>query len=135
MWRRKLIHKYTNIYILYKIYIVKATCIWKFVQCHFKASKLSAGCGGYLEKIYKILIHILDLKTGFPFANFFIQSNFFRSKTIKSRIGSWVLPLLLVRQCSKLSSCAISRKTYESNFKKLWSRFRPPKSFYRFYLY
>ena len=34
----------------------------------------------------KILVDILDLETGFPLANFFIQSDFFRSKTIKSRI-------------------------------------------------
>ena len=34
-------------------------------------SKLNAGCGGYLDKIYKILDEILDLKAGFPLANFF----------------------------------------------------------------
>ena len=66
-----------------------AICIWKFVQCHFKASKLNLGCCGYLDKIYKILVDILDLKAGFPLANFFIRSDFFRSKTIKSRIGSY----------------------------------------------
>ena len=44
-----------------------------FVQCHFIASKLDAGCGGYLDKIYKILGDILDLKVGFPRADFFIQ--------------------------------------------------------------
>ena len=66
----------------------KATCIWKFVQRHFIASKLNAGCGGYLDKIYKILVDILDLKAGFLLTNFFIRSDFFRSKTIKSRIGS-----------------------------------------------
>ena len=69
--------------------VSKATCIWKFVQRHFIASKLNAGCGGYLDKIYKILVDIIDLKAGFPLANFFIQSDFFRSKTIKSRIGSF----------------------------------------------
>ena len=31
---------------------------------------------------------------------------------------SWVLPLLVVRQCSKLSSYAVSRKTNEANLKK-----------------
>ena len=41
-----------------------------------------------MDKIYKILVDILDLKAGFPLANFFIRSDFFRSKTIKSRIGS-----------------------------------------------
>ena len=34
---------------------------------------------------------------------------------------SWVLPLLVVRQCSKLSSSAISRKTNESNLRK-WQK-------------
>ena len=48
-----------------------------------------AGCGGYLDKIYKILVDILDVKAGFPLTNFFIRSDFFRSKTIKSRIGSY----------------------------------------------
>ena len=43
---------------------------------------------GYLDKIYKILVDILDLNAGFPLANFFIQSDIFRSKIIKSRIGS-----------------------------------------------
>ena len=50
------------------------------------ASKLKAGGGGYLDKIYKILVDIFDLKAGFPLGNFFIGSNFFRSKT-KSKIG------------------------------------------------
>ena len=54
----------------------------------FPSFKLNAGCGGYLDKIYKILVDILDLKAGFPLANFFIRSDFFRSKTIKVRIGS-----------------------------------------------
>ena len=67
----------------------QVTCILKFVQRHFITSKLNAGCGGYLDKIYKILVDILDLKAGFPLANFFIRSDFFRSKTIKSRIGSY----------------------------------------------
>ena len=44
------------------------------------------GCSRYLDKIYKILVDILDLKARFPLANFFIRSNFFRSKTIKRRI-------------------------------------------------
>ena len=55
------------------------------------ASKLNAGCGGYLDKIYKILVEILDLKACFPFANFFIRSDFFLSKTIESRIGSYFM--------------------------------------------
>ena len=40
-----------------------------------------------MDKIYKILVDILALKAGFSLANFFIQSNFFHLKTIKSRIG------------------------------------------------
>ena len=67
----------------------EASCIWKFVQRHFITLKLNAGCGGYLDKIYKILVDILDLKACFSLANFFIQSDFFRSKTTKSRIGSY----------------------------------------------
>ena len=67
----------------------KATCIWKFVQRQFIASKLNAGGGGYLDKIYKILVDKLDLKAGFPLASFFIRHDFFRSKIIKSRIGSY----------------------------------------------
>ena len=67
--------------------LCKATCIWKFVQHNFITSKLNMGCGGYLDKIYKILDGIFDLKASFPLANFFIRSNFFRSKTMKSRIG------------------------------------------------
>ena len=35
------------------------------------------------DKIYKILVEILDLKAGFPLGNFFLQSNFFCSKIIK----------------------------------------------------
>ena len=53
-----------------------ATCIWKFVI----ASNLNAGCSGYLDEIYKILVDILDLKAGFPLMNFFIQSNLFVQK-------------------------------------------------------
>ena len=53
----------------------KATCIWKFIQCHFIASNLYTGCSGYLDEIYKILVDTLDLKAGFPLANFFIQSD------------------------------------------------------------
>ena len=37
-----------------------------------------------MDKIYKILLDILDLKAGFPIANFFIRSDFFHSKT---RVG------------------------------------------------
>ena len=48
-----------------------------FILHHFIDSKLNVGCGEYLDKIYKILVDILDLKAGFPLANFFIQSDFF----------------------------------------------------------
>ena len=60
-----------------------------FVQRHFIASKLNAGCGGYVDKMYKILVDMLDLKAGFSLASFFIRSEFFRSKTTKSRIGAY----------------------------------------------
>ena len=39
------------------------------------ASKLNAGCGGYLDKIYKI-VEILDLKACFSLANFFHTKRF-----------------------------------------------------------
>ena len=58
-------------------------------ESSFITSKLNAGCGGYSDKIYTILVDKLDLKAGFPMANFFIRSHFFRSKTIKSTIGSY----------------------------------------------
>ena len=61
----------------------------KIRSASFRSLKLNAGCGGYLDEIYKILVDTLDLKAGFPLASFFIQSEFFRSKTIKSRIGSY----------------------------------------------
>ena len=61
----------------------KATCMWKFTQHHFIASKLNAGCSRYLDKIYKILVNILDLKADFHLANFFIWSNFFCSIIVR----------------------------------------------------
>ena len=42
-----------------------------------------------MDKIYRILVEILNLRGGFPLANFFINSDFFGSKKIKSRIGSY----------------------------------------------
>ena len=85
LWR----HTYTKIDgTLSSVYpnCYKATCIWKFVQCRLL---LNAGGGGYLDKIYIILVDIIDLKAGFPLAIFFIRSNFFHLKTIKSRTGSY----------------------------------------------
>ena len=61
----------------------------KVRSASFLAAKLYAGCGGYLDKIYKILVDILDIKAGFPLVNLFIRSDFFCLKTIKSRIGSY----------------------------------------------
>ena len=83
--------KYIGKISIHNSYHHKATCIWKFVQwrCFFIASKLNAGCGGYLYKIYKIFVDILDLKAGFPLAIFFIRSDFFGSKTMKTKIGSY----------------------------------------------
>ena len=39
-----------------------------------------------MDKIYKIIFDRLDLKAGFPLVSFFIESDFFRAKTMKSRI-------------------------------------------------
>ena len=52
----KIIHHQRNLFLL------KPLTIWKFVQRHFIASKLKAGCGGYLDQIYRILLDILDLR-------------------------------------------------------------------------
>ena len=41
------------------------------------ASKLNAGCSGYLDKIYKILVDILDLKAGFLLVKFFHTKQLF----------------------------------------------------------
>ena len=41
------------------------------------ASKLNVGWGGYLDKIYKILVDIVDLKAGFLLANFFHTKQLF----------------------------------------------------------
>ena len=90
----------------------KATCIWKFVQHHFITSKLHAGCGGYLDEIYKILVDILDLKADFPLANFFIWSDFFHSKTIKSRIESYFFTLKIVANQWEFSKKLLHMKKF-----------------------
>ena len=90
----------------YFLYRRQATCILKFVQRHFIASKLNAECGGYLDKIYKILDDILDLKAGFLLVNFFIRSNFFRSKTIKQ---DWIFLFLLRKKSLTNENSAKSR--------------------------
>ena len=41
------------------------------------ASKLNAGCGGYLDKIYKIFDGIFDLIASFPFKFFFHKKQLF----------------------------------------------------------
>ena len=38
------------------------------------------------------------------------------------KLFSWVLPLLVVRQCPKLSSYATSKKSNEPNYKKCWKK-------------
>ena len=73
-----------NVILWKKLFPYKATCIWKFIQRPFIAPNLNARCGGYLDKIYKILVDIIYLKAGFPLDNFFLWSEFFCSKTIKS---------------------------------------------------
>ena len=40
-----------------------------------------------MDKIYKILVDILDLKAGFPLATCFILSDFFHSKILKVGLG------------------------------------------------
>ena len=59
------------------------------------------------------------------------------------KIFSWVLPLLDVKHCCKLSAYKTSGKTNKSNLKKwqktyfgtqfwpLWHKFEPPKNFSR----
>ena len=56
----------------------------------------------------------------------------------------WVVPLLVVRDCSKLSSYAIERKTNKTKLEKsvknlilgpIWPKFGPPKFFRGLYLY
>ena len=49
----------------------------------------------------------------------------FRPNLRLQNFFSWVLPLLVVRQYSKLSSYAISRKTNEQNLKYTWNKFDP----------
>ena len=44
------------------------------------------GRGGYLDKIYKILGDILDLKAGFPFANFFHTKRLFAFQNNKKKV-------------------------------------------------
>ena len=105
------------LFLLFKVnylHYLKATSIWKFVQRHFIASKLNAECGGYLDKIYKILVDIIDLKVGFPLANFFIQSNFFRSKTIKSRMGSYFFTLKKVTSQWEFTKKSLRAKNFAS---------------------
>ena len=57
-----------------------------------------------MDKIYKILVDILQLKTGFPPANLFIRSDCFRSKTIKSRIESYFFLLRKKSQTNENSA-------------------------------
>ena len=61
-----------------------------------------------MDKIYKILVDILDLEVGFPLSNFFIRSHFFHSKSIKSRIRPYFFLLrkqLLTNENSAKSLC------------------------------
>ena len=63
------------------------------------------------------------------------------------KLFSWILPLLDVRNCYKLSLCASSRKTNKPNLRKwqksyfrvrfwsLWHKFASKKLFRGFYLY
>ena len=63
------------------------------------------------------------------------------------KIFSWILPLLYVRHCCKISLSGIWRKTYKPNLRKwrknlyqdrfwpLWRKFGSQKLFHGFYLY
>ena len=79
----------------YKSFLIPFNYDWyghfhlKVRSASFHSFKVKCGCDRYLDKIYKILVDIYALKSGFPLANFFIRSDFFRSKTIKRRIGSY----------------------------------------------
>ena len=57
----------------------------------------------------------------------------FRLSLYPPKFLPWVLPLLVVRQCPKLSSYAISRKINGPNFKKMTKnqmhKFGPPNFF------
>ena len=68
------------------------------------------GCGGYLDKIYKILVYILDTKAGFSLAIFFIWINFFCLKT-KGRIGSYFCTLQRIQQKVALYEKICKRET------------------------
>ena len=61
----------------------------KIRSASFHSFKVKCGMRWIFDKIYKILVDILDLEAGFPLANSFIRSDFFRSKTIESRIRSY----------------------------------------------
>ena len=105
------------LFLLFKVnylHYLKATSIWKFVQRHFIASKLNAECGGYLDKICKILVDILDFNVGFPLANFFIRNDFFHSKTIKSRIGSYFFLLRKKSLTNENSAKSLHTKKFVS---------------------
>ena len=54
----------------------KVTCFWKFIQRLFIASKLNAGCSGYPNKIYKILVDVLILKLVFHLQIFSLEVTF-----------------------------------------------------------
>ena len=74
----------------------------------------NAGCCGYLDKIYKILVDTLDLKAGFPAANFLIRSIFFRQKTIKSRIASYFFTSKKVANQWEFSKKSLRAKKFAS---------------------
>ena len=69
-------------------FFLLTTCIWKFAQHPFIALNLHAGCGGYLEKLYKILVDILDLKAVYQLQIFPMKRvfSFDYSKIIKLKL-------------------------------------------------
>ena len=67
-----------------------------------------------MDKIYKILVDIFDLKAGFPLSNFFIPSDFFRSKTIKKGMDSTFFTSKKVANQSEFSKKPLRMKIFAS---------------------
>ena len=66
----------------------------KVRSASFLAAKLYAGCGGYLDKIYKILVDILDVKAS-------LAIKFFHMKRLFPFDYSKVIKLKLLRETLK----------------------------------
>ena len=104
----------------YKSFLIPFNYDWyghfhlKVRSASFHSFKVKCGCDRYLDKIYKILVDIYALKSGFPLANFFIRSDFFRSKTIKRRIGSYVFTPKKVANQWKFTKKSLRKNKFAS---------------------